>query len=58
MHVVTQGEGTCTYILLQAVFLVLLKSVTPLLLVYPRLKELLEHPREVLAARGTLEAVC
>ena len=57
MHVVKQGEGTCTCILLQAVFLVFLKSVTPLLLVYLRLKELLEHPREVLAARGTLEAV-
>ena len=41
------------HILLQAVFLVLLKSVTPLLLIYRG-----EYPREVLAARGTLEAVC
>ena len=58
LHVITQGEGTCTCILLQAVFVVLLKSVTPLLLVYPRLKEVLEYPREVLAARGTLDVVC
>ena len=42
--------------MLQAVFLVL-KNVTPLLLVYWRLKELLESPREVLAAKETLEAV-
>ena len=41
-----------------AVFLVLLTSVNPLLLVYRGLKDLLEYPKEVLAARGTLEVVC
>ena len=55
MYIITLGELS---ILIFAVFLVLLKSVTPLLLVYQGLKELLESPREVLAARGTLEAVC
>ena len=55
MYIITLGELS---ILIFAVFLVLLKSVTPLLLVYRGLKELLEYPREVLAARGTLEAVC
>ena len=56
MYIITLGE--LSIILTFAVFLVLPKSVTPPLLVYRGLKELLEYPREVLAARGTLEAVC